>query len=305
MTKKYLIVIGGTTAVGKTAMAIELAKAFETEIISADSRQFYKQMDIATAKPSTEELASAKHYFIDNQDFKSLYTVGDFEKEALIMLDHIFKTKDIAIMVGGSGLYLKTVCEGLDDFPEISEKTRNQVRDDYEKNGLFWLQNQVKDRDFEAFKDMDHHNPNRMLRVLEVCLESGLPYSSFKAQNNVKRPFETIEILLEMDRVELYRRINDRVDVMFENGLLNEAKALYPFRDYNALQTVGYQELFDYFDGRINLDRATELIKQHTRNFAKRQVTWFKKYGNWTAFSPTQLSEIIVFIENKIKHRNN
>lgn len=304
MKSKYLIVIGGTTAVGKTALAIELAKIFDTEVLSADSRQFYKLMDIGTAKPTPDEQRIVKHHFIDNQDFRDLYSVGNFEKEAIETLTDIYKNKDVAILVGGSGLYIKAVCEGLDEFPDVSETLKNEVRSNYEKNGLEWLQTQVRTFDPQAFSDVDQQNPNRLLRVLEVCMASNAPYSSFKAQNAHKRPFEIIEILLEIDRPTLYHRINTRVDAMFENGLLNEAKGFYPFRHHNALQTVGYQELFSYFDGDTTIEYATELIKQHTRNFAKRQVTWFKKYGNWTRFLPTQLDEIRLFVENKIKHHN-
>lgn len=304
MPKKYLIVVAGPTAVGKTALAIDLAKHFDTDILSADSRQFYRGMDIGTAKPTVTELAAAKHYFIDNQDFTALYNVGDYEREAIKTLDSIFETKDIAIMVGGSGLYIKAVLEGLDSFPDISEATKQIVKTDFENHGLIYLQNKLQTLDPQYFTQVDIHNSSRVMRALEVCIESGLPYSSFLKKGETKRNFEPIYVLLDLNRAELYQRINDRVALMLELGLEQEAKNLHPYKDLNALQTVGYKEFFEYFDGHTTFDTAVELIKQHSRNYAKRQLTWFRKYGDWTTFSPTQTAAVIDFINKKIEEKS-
>lgn len=293
---KHLIVIGGATATGKTALAIQLAQYFNTVILSADSRQFFREMNIGTAKPSEEELANAKHYFINNLSIEDEYSVGDFEREALLVLEQVFQTKDIAIMVGGSGLYVKAVCEGLDTFPEISPKTSALVESRYAENGIAWMQTQLQELDPEYFKEVDQQNPARIRRALEVCLETGQPYSSFRKKNKIARPFGIIHILLELPRETLYARINARVDQMVENGLEEEASALLPYQEKPALKTVGYEEYFAFFKGEISREEAVSKIKQHSRNYAKRQTTWFRKYGAWKHFRPDDFKGILNYI---------
>ena len=282
-TSKKLIVVGGATATGKTAYAIRLAQELSTEVVSADSRQFYREMSIGTAKPSLAELASAKHHLIDNLSVADDYSVGDFERDALRVLGEIFQKNDTAILVGGSGLYLKAVCEGLDTFPEISAATRQLVAESEQADGLAWLQSELERLDPAYFDTVDRNNPARLRRALEVCLESGQPYSSFTQNSKKPRPFAIENRLLTMPRPELYARIEARVDAMIDAGLEAEAHALLPYRHRPALRTVGYEEFFDFFDGRTSHAEAINKIKQHSRNYAKRQDTWFRKYftGDW------------------------
>lgn len=277
-TTKTLIVIGGATATGKTAHAIRLAQALGTEVLSADSRQFYREMSIGTAKPSPEELAAVKHHFIDNLSVTEDYSVGDFERDALRVLSEVFQKNDHAVLVGGSGLYLKAVCEGLDVFPEISADTRQRVAEGEQKGGLAWLQAELQRLDPAYFESVDRNNPARLRRALEVCLESGQPYSAFTQNAKKPRPFAIENRLLTMPRPELYARIEARVDAMLVAGLEAEARSLLPHRHRPALRTVGYEEFFDYFDGLIGHAEAVSKIKQHSRNYAKRQDTWFRKY---------------------------
>ena len=290
-----LLVIGGATASGKTATAIWLAREFGAEILSADSRQFYREMSIGTAKPSPAERQMAPHHFIDSLSVGDDYSVGDFERDALKILDRIFQHKNTAILTGGSGLFLKAVCEGLDAFPAISEKTKNWVDAGEQAGGLPWLQAQLAEHDPAWFAKVDRHNPARLRRALEVCRESGLPYSSFLEKEKISRPFRPVYILLELPRVELYARINARVDAMIAAGLEDEALSLLPWRHRPALRTVGYEEWFDYFDGKISRTEAIEKIKQHSRNYAKRQATWFRKHGEWTVFHPDERDRIMDF----------
>lgn len=296
-SSKYLIVIGGATATGKTALAIRLAQHFGTEILSADSRQFYREMSIGTAKPSAAELQAAPHHFIDSLSVTEEFSVGDFEREALATLERLFQSQDIAILVGGSGLFLQAVCEGLDYFPEVSATTKKKVSEYAETEGLAWLQAELQRLDPVYYAGVDRQNPARLRRALEVCYESGLPYSSFLGKGKNKRPFTPIYLLLDLPRPELYARIEERVNWMIETGLENEARDLLPFRHLTALRTVGYEEFFDFFDGSITQADAVDKIKQHSRNYAKRQATWFKKHGNWTAFRPEQWEEITAFLE--------
>lgn len=291
-----LIVIGGATASGKTAAAIWLAREFGTEIVSADSRQFYREMHIGTAKPSPAERAMAPHHFIDSLSVNDDYSVGDFERDALKVLDQIFQRRDTAILTGGSGLFIKAVCEGLDTFPAISEATKNQISAGEQKGGLSWLQTQLAMLDPTYFAKVDRQNPARLRRALEVSLESGMPYSSFLEKEKSPRPFRPLYILLELPRAELYARIDARVEAMIGAGLEAEARALLPWRHRPALRTVGYEEWFDFFDGKISRDEAIEKIKQHSRNYAKRQATWFRKNGAWTAFHPDERDEMLRFI---------
>ena len=282
--KKFLIIIVGPTAIGKTALSVQLANHFSAEIISCDSRQFYKEMNIGTAVPSEEELASAPHHFIQNKSIFENYTVGDFEKEALSKLEDLFKSDGFVVLVGGSGLYVNAILQGFDTFPEINLKIRDEVKLNYEISGLPYLQEKLKETDATYYNYILENNPQtlqnpqRMMRFVEVGLGSGKPYSSFLNQEKKQRNFNPIIIGLEGNRDELYQRINLRVDLMIEQGLVEEARKLYENKNLNALQTVGYRELFDYFENKISLDKAVELIKQNTRHYAKRQQTWFKKY---------------------------
>lgn len=283
---KFLITIVGPTAIGKTALSIKLANEFNAEIISCDSRQFFNEMCIGTAVPSDEELASATHHFIQNKSIFDNYTVGDFEKEALSKLDELFLNNNYAILVGGSGLYVNAILKGFDTFPEIDSKVRDEVKKQYELSGISYLVQKLQETDSDYYHFLVEknpqtlQNPQRLMRFVEVGLGSGKPYSSFLNQKKVDRNFIPIIIGLEADRDELYDRINRRVDIMIAEGLVEEARNLYKNKNLNALQTVGYRELFDYFDGTISLEFAIEEIKKNTRRFAKRQMTWFKRTEN-------------------------
>ena len=275
-----LWVILGPTAIGKTALGIQLAQKLNTEIISCDSRQFFKEMRIGTAVPSTEELESVQHHFIQHISIHQDYSVGSFEKESLKKLEELFQTKQHIVLVGGSGLYIDAVCKGFDSFPDIKPELREKIRTNYNNKGLDWLQQEVQKNDPEYYQIVDTQNAHRLLRCLEVCLQSGKTFTSFRQQNTNTRPFNIKYIGLQMPREELYLRINQRVDNMIQEGLLEEVKALLPHQHLNALQTVGYRELFAHLNGEQTLERAVELIKQNTRKFAKRQLTWLKKYEN-------------------------
>jgi tRNA dimethylallyltransferase len=303
----YLITIIGPTAIGKTSLSIALAQHFGCDIISCDSRQFFKEMSIGTAVPSDEELAQATHHFIQDKSIFEDYTVGDFEREAITKLDGLFLKNNIQIMVGGSGLYIDAVLKGFDSFPDIEPSIREDVRNQYEKEGITYLQEQLQDLDPEYFNSISSENPQtlqnpqRMMRFVEVCLSTEKPYSSFLNKEKNKRSFTPILIGLEAERAIMYDRINRRVDIMMQMGLLEEAKNLFPHKSLNALQTVGYRELFDYLDGKIPLDFAIEEIKKNTRRFSKRQMTWFKRTENtkWYPFQ-TPLEDIISDIRRVI-----
>jgi tRNA dimethylallyltransferase len=281
---KTLIVIAGPTAVGKTAVAIELAKLLKTEIISADSRQFYREMAIGTAKPNEDELSQAKHHFINSHSITDNFSVGDFEKQGLALLQDIFQKHDTAILVGGSGLYIKAICEGFDELPSASSEIRDRLNQAFNDKGISYLQGQLKDADPVYYNQVDLNNPQRLIRALEVFEATGKPFSSYRKAITNRRPFHTIKIGLDLPRDILYQRINQRVDAMIDQGLIEEVRSLLPFRHYNALNTVGYSELFDYIDGKTDLYTAIELIKQNTRRFAKRQLTWFRKDKDITWF---------------------
>ena len=298
-SKKYLVVIGGATASGKTGLAIEVAKHFKTEIISADSRQFYREMSIGTAKPTAAELAAAPHHFVGNLSIHDYYSVGDFEREALTVLDAIFEKNNVAVMVGGTGLFLRAVCEGLDEFPEIPLSIRQYFEDLYTNEGIESLQKRLQTVDPQYFAEVDQQNPMRLARALAVWKTSGKPYSSFRTQSKKARNFEPIYIATDMERSVLYDRINKRVDAMIANGLVEEAAGLLPFRHLNALQTVGYQELFDYFEDKTTLEEAIDKIKQHSRNYAKRQTTWFRKEAHWQRFDPSDTEGSLAYIRQK------
>ena len=273
----YLISIVGPTAIGKTALSIKLAQYFNTEIISADSRQFYKEMQIGTAAPTPTELASAKHHFIHHKSIEDNYNVGSFEKDAIARLEQLFKTNNVVIMVGGSGLYVDAVTNGLDYFPDVDPKIRENLNKRLETNGLTSLQVKLKDLDIEAYSTIAIDNPHRVLRALEICLGSNQPYSSFLNKEKPKRNFKVITIGLSADREIIYDRINQRVNIMIDEGLLEEAKSLIPYQHLNSLNTVGYKELFNYFNKKWTLEFAISEIKKNSRRFAKRQLTWFKK----------------------------
>lgn len=295
--QKYLLVIGGATATGKTALSIQLAQHFQTAILSADSRQFYREMSIGTAKPTPEELAQAPHYFINSLSITQPYSVGDYERDALALLEKLYQQHDLVILTGGSGLFIRAVCEGLDDFPEIPDAVRQNIQELYQKEGLEGLQTILQEVDPDYYEEVDLQNPIRLTRALEVYQTSGKPFSHFRSQLPQPRPFHPIYIKLEMDRERLYERINRRVDQMMEQGLLEEARALLPYRHLNALQTVGYQELFDYLDGKTDLESAIDLIKQNSRRYAKRQGTWFRKRPHWKGFEPGDFSGIRAHVE--------
>ena len=275
--KKWLITVVGPTAIGKTPLAIALAKHFNTEVISSDSRQFYKEMGIGTAVPTPEELEEVKHHCIQHLSIFDHYSVAEFEKECLQILEELFRKKDVAVLVGGSGLYMDAVLYGLDHFPEVPSQIREDLNMLLQKEGIEALQQQLSKLDPVYYQKVDIHNPHRLIRALEVCIASGKPYSSFLGNRPVKRPFHAIILGISADRNIVYDRINRRVEVMLEKGLVEEARRLYPYRDRNALQTVGYKELFAHFDGKISLAEAVAEIKKNTRRFAKRQLTWYRK----------------------------
>lgn len=297
---KYLISIVGPTAIGKTSLSIKLANYFNTEIISADSRQFFKEMQIGTAAPTPSELAAAPHHFIQHKSILEKYNVGAFEKDAINTLTTLFKTHNHVIMVGGSGLYVDAVTNGLDDFPEVDKTIRKTLNQQLENDGLEPLQQQLKILDIESYNTIALQNPQRVIRALEICIGSGKPFSSFLNKDKNKRPFKTISIGLTAERQTIYDRINTRVDNMIDNGQLQEVESLLIHKELNALNTVGYKELFNYLNGDWTLEFAISEIKKNTRRFAKRQLTWFIRNPEtlWFDFS-TNFESILKAIENK------
>ncbi len=300
--KKHLIIIAGPTAVGKTALSIELAKFYACPVISADSRQFFKEMSIGTAKPSPEEMQDVPHYFINNISITDTYNVGQFERDAIELIESLFKEHEKLVLVGGSGLYINAVLNGVDEFEEIPAEIREHLIKQYEEKGLAWLQQELKQRDDVYYNQVDLNNPQRLMRALEVCLHTQKPYSSFRKKEKKQRSFEAIPLLINTKREALYERINKRVDVMMQNGLLKEVEQLYPNRSLNALNTVGYKELFDLIDGKCQLEEAIDLIKQNTRRYAKRQLTWFNHQGDFEPFEPDDLEKIKAYIDIVIQH---
>jgi tRNA dimethylallyltransferase len=304
----YLITIIGPTAIGKTSLSIVLAQHFGCAIISCDSRQFFKEMKIGTAVPNNEELANAPHHFIQNKSIYENYSVGDFEKEAIAKLEELFLKNNIQIMVGGSGLYVDAVLKGFDDFPDIDSTIREEINLNFDLHGIAYLQNTLQELDSEYYNKLRSENPQtlqnpqRMKRFVEVCIGTNQPYSSFLNKEKNKRNFTPILIGLEADRAIMYDRINQRVDIMMNEGLLFEAEQLFPNKELNALQTVGYRELFDYFEEKYSLDFAVEEIKKNTRRFSKRQLTWFKRTENAVWFDYLiDRNEIINHISQSIK----
>lgn len=296
----YLITIVGPTAIGKTELAIKLATFFNTEIISADSRQFFREISIGTAKPSVTELDTVKHHFINSHSIHDSINVGDFEQEVINLLTDLFRKNQYVVMVGGSGLYIDAVCNGLDQLPKRDEKLRKELT----TYSLESLQKELQELDPEYYKEVDIQNPHRLMRAIEVCKLTGKTYTSFRKGISKKRNFHTIKIGLNIDRELLYNRINSRVDNMINTGLLEEAKSVYHLRELNALQTVGYSELFDYIDGKLTLEEAVALIKQNTRRFAKRQLTWFNRDEFIKWFNPEDESKIIDYIQSKTELKN-
>jgi len=293
---KRVIIIVGPTAIGKTALSIDIAKSLNTEIISCDSRQFYKELLIGAAPPNPEELSAVKHHFIQHLSVKEDYNAGAFELDAIAKIGKLHKTKDTIVIVGGSGLYVNAICKGFDKMPEIPTDIRTALNEELSKKGITWLQKEVEKIDPVFFESCDTQNPQRLLRALEVYKATGKTFSSFKSDTAKIRPFEIIKIGLTIDRELLYERINTRVDKMFESGLLEEVESLIPFQEKNALQTVGYKEIFAFYNNEYTLEKAVENIKQNTRRFAKRQLTWFRKDENTKWFEQHQLDEIKRFI---------
>ena len=300
-SKKTLITIVGPTAIGKTSLSILIASYFNTEIISCDSRQFYKEMTIGTAVPEKEELAVVPHHFIQNRSIFEDYNVGAYERDALNVLDTLFKKHNTVVMVGGSGLYVKSVLEGLDDFPKIDPSIRLELKHVLETEGIIPLQDQLKKLDVTTYNTIDIENPQRVIRALEICIGTNLPYSSYTGKLKKKRKFNSIVIGLNGEREKIYERINRRVDLMVEKGLLDEAQKLFPNKELNALQTVGYKELFSFFEEKVTKDEAIQEIKKNTRRFAKRQLTWFNKDASiyWFDFE-TDTDNILKKIEDVI-----
>ncbi|MFK7796006.1 MAG: tRNA (adenosine(37)-N6)-dimethylallyltransferase MiaA [Aureispira sp.] len=296
--KKTLLVIAGPTASGKTALGIQLAQHYQTAILSADSRQFYKEMEIGTAKPSAEERAAAPHHFIDSLSIQQDYNIGDFERDAVAFLEAFYKHQNVAILVGGSGLYIKAVCEGLDIFPAVPTGVRERLMQVLEEQGIEALQEELAVADPVYYAKVDRANPHRLIRALEICRSTGQAFSSFQGKERNPRLFKSLTIAIQWERAELYARINKRVDQMVEQGLVAEARTLHPYQQLNALQTVGYKELFDHFNGLTDLPTAIELIKRNTRRYAKRQLTWLRKQAgvHWVSPNPN-LEELTQWIK--------
>ena len=303
MNNKFLITVLGPTAIGKTRLGIQLAEHFETEVLSADSRQFYREMRIGTAVPSDEELARVRHHFIQDRSVLEDYNVGSFEQDAIELLEDKFRTRKVMVMVGGSGLYVDAVLNGLDEFPEVDASVREKLVELLDEKGLEALQEMLQKLDPVSYERIDIQNRQRMVRALEICIGTGKPFSSFWMNRRKERSFRSIKIGLRADRQLVYRRINERVDLMMEQGLLEEARRLYPHRDLNALQTVGYRELFAHFDGDLSLEEAVSEIKKNTRRFAKRQGTWFRKDEDITWFDhDEEPAKIIGFLKDRMEN---
>lgn len=289
---KTVIVVAGPTAVGKTAVAIELAKEWGTEIISADSRQCYRELNIGVARPSPEELAAAPHHFIASHSIHEKVTAATFEQYALEKANELFRTKDVLVMVGGTGLYIKSFCEGMDEVPDVPEAIRNDIIEQYYQYGLNWLQDEVRGADPRFYEIGEIQNPQRLMRALEVVRATGYSILHYRKGTKSIRPFRVVKLALTLPKDELHHRINERVEQMMEHGLFDEVRSLIPYQHLNALQTVGYKELFDYFKGLVSLEEAVGAIKKNTRQYAKRQMTWFRKDAEYTWFAPGELLKI-------------
>ncbi|NVK84562.1 MAG: tRNA (adenosine(37)-N6)-dimethylallyltransferase MiaA [Cytophagia bacterium] len=299
--KKHLICIVGPTAVGKTAMGIQIAHFLNTEIISADSRQFYRELEIGTAKPDAAELAQARHHLVNSLSIHDPYDVGLFEKEAIELIGQIHKKNNSVVMVGGSGLFVDAVCNGLDEFPEVKEGMREDLNEEFKNTGLQPLVEELKNSDPEYFEIVDVKNPQRVIRALEVIRSTGQKFSNFRKKSKKERPFEVIKIGLSMDRDKLYQRIDQRMDIMIEQGLFEEAKTFLSFKELNALQTVGYQEIFPYLEGEYDYEEAVRLLKRNSRRYAKRQLTWFKKDESVNWFNPSESAEVLDWLNSQLR----
>jgi tRNA dimethylallyltransferase len=296
---KTLVVITGPTGIGKTGLCTQLASALKSPIISADSRQMYREMSIGTAVPSPQQLKKVKHYFIGNLSIHDYYNASMFEIEAMELLQKLFKTFGLVIMTGGSGLYIDAVCHGIDDLPAVNNELRKELAEKYKLHGIQWLREQLITLDPDHYEIVDQNNPKRMMKAIEISLITGRPYSSFLTGKRKKREFNIVKIGLNRERKELYKIINTRVDEMIGSGLQEEAGKLYPFRHLNALNTVGYKELFDYIEGKTSLDEAIALIKRNSRRYAKRQLTWLARDREINWFHPSEYNRILLFIKNK------
>jgi tRNA dimethylallyltransferase len=302
--QKYLIVITGPTGIGKTAVAIQLAKHFGSEIISADSRQLYKELNIGTATPQPHELSAIKHHFIQSHSIADNYNASKYETEALKLIEQLFVKTDILFLTGGSMLYIDAVCKGIDEMPDADPEIRSNLKLILEKEGIESLRLQLKQLDPDYYQIVDLKNPNRIIHALEICMTTGKPYSSFRTNPAKKRSFTIIKIGLDCDRQMLHNRINSRVDKIIEDGLENEVRNLLPYKNLNALNTVGYREFFEYFDGKISAGTAVELIKRNSRRYARKQLTWFRNDQQMQWFQPHDITEIIEFIEQKTGFSN-
>ena len=299
--QKYLIVVSGPTAIGKTALSLDIAKNYSAEIISCDSRQFYKEMSIGTAVPSKEELAEVQHHFIQNLSISENYSVGQFERDALVKIKELHKSSNVVVMVGGSGLYIDAVCRGFDDFPNVPKEIRDELNTRCKTEGIEVLENELQAIDPEYHKIVDKLNPHRIIRALEIYKASGKTFTSFRIRQDLKRNFKTIKVILSREREVLYERINNRVDIMLEEGLLDEVKSVYKYKENNALQTVGYKELFSYLDEEISLEFAISEIKKNTRRYAKRQMTWFRRDPETVFFNPEEPETVLDYLKQVIQ----
>lgn len=299
-SKPLLISIVGPTAVGKTDLAIQIAGSLNTEIVSADSRQFYKEMTIGTAKPSTEELEMVPHHFIDSHSISELYSAGEYGRDALRKISDLHQNNEAVVAVGGSGLYLKAIWDGFDEMPEIDLSIREKLNAEFEEKGLDFLLDELKQGDPAYYDQVDRQNGQRVIRALEVIRSTGTPFSSYRIKKKVEMPYDHLKIGLNMNRDALFDRINQRMDMMIEQGLFEEAKQLYSHKDHNALQTVGYSEVFGYMDGEYDKEEAIRLLKRNSRRYAKRQLTWFRKYEDIHWFEPDQLTEIKALIQKAL-----
>jgi tRNA dimethylallyltransferase len=300
MNKKFLIIIAGPTAIGKTDLAIRLAHFFNTEIINADSRQLYREMKIGTAVPSLQQQKEIKHHFINYLSIHEYYNASRFETEVIELLDEWYKSKDIMIMAGGSGMYIDAVCKGIDDIPTVTPDIRRKIRIEYQTEGLEAIRDRLQQVDPVYYSKADLNNPQRIMKALEIAKMTGRPYSSFLTGKAKKRTFQNIKLGLNMPRSELHLRINNRVDAMMSEGLLEEVSGLYPYRHLNALKTVGYREIFDYLDGKCTLEESVEAIKGHTRQYARRQLTWFRKDKDFTWFHPDEYESILAYLTHPV-----
>ena len=301
--EKTLIVITGPTAVGKTALCMDIAKHFNIPIINADSRQIYRELKIGTARPSNKQMSEVKHYFVGTLGMDDYYSASLYEQQVLKLLDELFKTSDYALLSGGSMMYIDAVCNGIDDIPTVDDETRNTLKKRLLMEGLGSLCEELRQRDPEYYEIVDKQNPRRVVHALEICVMTGKPYSSFRKQEKKARPFRIIKIGLTRPREELYKRINRRVDKMMKDGLLEEAQQMYPKRELNALNTVGYKEMFEYMKGKWTLHEAVERIKGNTRRYARKQLTWYKKDEQIRWFHPDDKEKIISYIEQQTKNQ--